>query len=159
MMIELPTENVQDYPRPPTLEQVDVTLKIVFAGAVLAETRAGWRVLETHHAPTYYLPPEDIDMAALTPVSRRSLCEWKGQASYFDIEARGQRAPQGAWRYRTPTARFAAIADHVAFYATVVDEAWVGGIRVTPQPGDFYGGWVTPNLTGRIKGAAGTLHW
>lgn len=158
-MTDLPSECVQDYPRPPALERVDSVIKVVFAGATLAETRAAWRVLETHHAPTYYLPPADIDMIALRPNRRRSLCEWKGQASYFDIEAGGQHAPQGAWCYRNPTARFAPIADHIAFYATAVDEAWVGGIRVEPQPGDFYGGWVTPNLTGRIKGAAGTLHW
>ena len=158
-MTDLPQECVQDYPRPPGLERVDLTLKVVFAGAVLAETRGAWRVLETHHAPTYYLPPDDIDMAALTPVARRSLCEWKGQATYFDIRAGGRHAPGGAWCYRTPVARFAPIKDHVAFYATAVDEAWVGGVRVAPQPGDFYGGWMTPNLTGRIKGAAGTLHW
>ena len=40
-----------------------------------------------------------------------------------------------------------------------MDEAWVGDLRVIPQPGNFYGGWVTPNLDGQIKGAPGTQHW
>jgi hypothetical protein len=41
----------------------------------------------------------------------------------------------------------------------MMEEAWVGDTRVTPQPGDFYGGWDTPNLDGLIKGAPGTRHW
>ncbi len=40
-----------------------------------------------------------------------------------------------------------------------MDEAWVGEQSVIPQPGDFYGGWITPTLDGQIKGAPGTKHW
>jgi hypothetical protein len=91
--------------------------------------------------------------------ARETFCEWKGRAIYWDIVLNGRRVRDAAWSYPAPTARFAALKDHLAFYATSVDEAWVGDIRVVPQPGDFYGGWVTPNLTGRIKGAVGTMHW
>lgn len=160
-MTLLPVENVQDYPRPPRLERVEAALKVVFAGVPIAQSEPGtaWRVLETHHAPTYYLPPEAVLSSALIPSPRETFCEWKGRAAYFDIVLNGRRSRNAAWTYPAPTARFEAIRDHLAFYATSVDAAWVGDIKVVPQPGDFYGGWVTPNLTGRIKGAAGTLHW
>jgi len=160
-MTLLPVENVQDYPRPPALQPVDLSLRVVFASIPIAETEPGqaWRVLETHHAPSYYLPPDMVLASALVPAQRETFCEWKGRAVYFDLIVNGRRARNAAWAYPAPTARFEAIKDHLAFYATSVDQAWVGDIRVQPQPGDFYGGWVTPNLTGRIKGAAGTLHW
>jgi len=47
----------------------------------------------------------------------------------------------------------------VAFYAGLMDEVWVGNLRVMPETGNFYGGWITPNLDRQIKGAPGTRHW
>jgi len=124
----------------------------------VVETTRALRVLETFHAPTYYIPPEDI-RATLRPVPGSSFCEWKGAARYFDLIAADATAPRAAWCYDRPTARYAALAGFIAVYAGAVDEARVGDVRVIPQPGDFYGGWVTPNLDGRIKGAPGTRHW
>jgi len=72
---------------------------------------------------------------------------------------RQNRPPRAAWAYDGPTAGFAKLCGYVAFYAAQMDEAWVGKVRVIPQPGNFYGGWVTPNLEGQIKGAPGTQHW
>lgn len=155
---ELPSENVQDYPRPPALEPVPQRIVIMLGGTPVAETTRAFRVLETHHAPSYYIPPGDV-AAALTAVPGSSFCEWKGNARYFDVTAGGVTAPRAAWCYDRPTQRFADLAGYLAFYPGRMDEIRVGGAVVTPQPGDFYGGWVTPNLTGRIKGAPGTNHW
>ncbi|MBC7478369.1 MAG: DUF427 domain-containing protein [Pseudorhodobacter sp.] len=157
-MTELARENVQSYPRPPTVEPLPQCIIIRLGGVLVADTTRALRVLETHHAPTYYLPPQDI-AAILRPAPGSSFCEWKGVARYFDVLSGGTIAPRAAWAYDRPTAGFAALTHHVAFYAGLVDEAWVGDQRVIPQPGDFYGGWVTPNLEGRIKGAPGTRHW
>lgn len=157
-MTDLPCENVQSYPRPPRLEPVPHRIRVVLGGVVVADTGRALRVLETHHAPAYYLPTGDVQ-ATLRPVPGTSFCEWKGVARYFDVIAGGKTAPRAAWAYDRPTAGFAALAGHVAFYAGLMDEAWVGEVRVVPQPGDFYGGWVTPNLEGRIKGAPGTRNW
>lgn len=157
-MTELPRENVQSYPRPPALEPVPQRITVWLGGAVIADTTRAWRVLETHHAPTYYLSPEDI-RATVRPAPGSSLCEWKGVARYFDVIADGATAERAAWSYDRPSADFAPIAGYLAFYAGLVDAAWVGETRVIPQPGDFYGGWVTANLDGRIKGAPGTRHW
>ena len=157
-MTELPRENVQSYSRPPALEPVPHRIMVRLGGALVAGTTRALRVLETHHAPTYYLPPEDIP-ATLRPVQGSSYCEWKGVACYFDVLSGDKIAPRAAWSYDRPTTGFAALAGYVAFYAGLMDEAWVGDLRVIPQPGDFYGGWVTPNLDGQIKGAPGTKHW
>ena len=125
---------------------------------MIADTSRALRVLETHHAPTYYLPPDDIT-AQLLPAAGRSLCEWKGVARYFDVSAGAVTARRAAWSYDQPTERFAPLARYVAFYPGLMEACFVGQDRVIPQPGDFYGGWVTPNLDGIPKGAPGTEHW
>lgn len=157
-MTTIPRENVQSYPRPPALEAVPQTIKILLGKLLVAESTGAFRVLETHHAPTYYLPVQDVS-ATLRPATGTSICEWKGTARYFDVIAGETIATRAAWAYENPTERFAPIAGCIAFYAGRMDEAWVGDMRVIPQPGDFYGGWVTPNLDGQIKGAPGTRHW
>jgi uncharacterized protein (DUF427 family) len=157
-MTEMPRENVQSYPRAPALQPVPQRIIARLGGALVGETTRALRVLETHHAPTYYLPPQDIH-ATLRPAQGSSYCEWKGVARYFDVLSGDKIALRAAWAYDRPTPGFAAIAGHIAFYAGLLDAAWVGDLRVIPQPGDFYGGWVMPNLDGQIKGAPGTKHW
>ncbi|WP_422176417.1 DUF427 domain-containing protein [Aestuariivita sp.] len=151
-------ENVQDYPRPPRLEPVQQRLRVLLGDGLVAETTRGLRALETHHAPTYYFPRADV-LAQLIPIGGRSFCEWKGVAQYYDIALAGQTAARAAWSYDKPSSTFAPIAGYLAFYAGKMTACHVGDLRVIPQPGEFYGGWVTPNLTGRIKGAPGTRHW
>lgn len=157
-MTTLAIENVQDYPRPPALEPVSDTLRVVLAGETIVESTNGFRVLETHHAPTYYVPPQDV-VAKLSAADGRSFCEWKGMASYWDVSIAGTTARRAAWSYAKPTANFAPISGYLAFYATSMDACFVGDNQVVPQPGDFYGGWVTRNLRGTVKGARGTEHW
>ncbi|MCF7699932.1 DUF427 domain-containing protein [Loktanella sp. M215] len=157
-MQTLPIENVQDYPRPPSLADVPQHRRVMLADQVAADTTKGQRVLETHHAPTYYFPRDDI-RAHLVPVGGGSFCEWKGHAQYFDVVVAGTVARRAAWTYERPSPSFSRIAGHVAFYAGLVDACFVGDERVIPQPGDFYGGWVTANLIGTPKGSRGTMHW
>ncbi|MEM7490713.1 MAG: DUF427 domain-containing protein [Pseudomonadota bacterium] len=157
-MAELPQENVQTYPRPPALEPVPHRVQVWLGGVEIASTTAALRVLETHHAPTYYIPRDAI-AAEIVPAAGGSFCEWKGRARYWDLAAGGTVAPRCAWDYPTPNARFASLADHLAIYAHAMDACRVGGVAVDPQPGNFYGGWVTPNLRGRVKGAPGTEWW
>jgi len=121
----------------------------------VADSTRALRVLETHHAPTYYMPPGDV-AATMRPVAGETFCEWKGVARYFDVAAGSAVARRAAWAYPRPEADFARLANRVAFYPGLMDGAWVGDLWVLPRPGHFYGGWVTPNLMGRIKGAPGT---
>ena len=152
-------ESVWDYPRPPRLEKASARLRVVFAGQTIADAASGYRVLETSHPPVYYIPPDDIAQQFLEPAPGGSWCEFKGHAKYWSIDVNGQRAENAAWGYPTPSAAFSAIAGHLAFYASRVDECWVDEERVQPQEGDFYGGWITSRIVGPFKGGAGTRGW
>ncbi|MEM6329046.1 MAG: DUF427 domain-containing protein [Planctomycetota bacterium] len=152
-------ESVWDYPRPPRLEPVEAVVRVEFGGQTVIETTGAYRVLETSHPPNYYLPPADFQAGLLTPSQGGSWCEWKGRAVYFDVRCGGEVAQQAAWGYPQPTPSFAAIAGYVALYAGLMDACYVGEHRVTPQPGSFYGGWITPDVVGPFKGGPGSMGW
>ena len=152
-------ESVWDYPRPPRLEATPKRIVIVCNGVTFADTRGGYRVLETSHPPVYYLPQADIRMEHLRPAGGGSVCEWKGRAVYFDVVVGERTLSHVAWAYPTPTPAFAPIRDYLAFYAAPMDGCWVDGERVTPQPGEFYGGWITSDIVGPFKGAPGSWGW
>jgi uncharacterized protein (DUF427 family) len=154
-----PKESVWDYPRPPRLEHVERHVRVVLGGVVIAESRRPARVLETSHPPVYYVSPEDIVLEHLLRAGGSSFCEWKGNASYFDVQAGGVLRRKVAWSYARPTPPFEALAGCVAFYAAPMEACFVDDEQVTPQPGGFYGGWVTQNLIGPFKGGPGSMGW
>jgi len=151
-------ESVWDYPRPPRIE-LDRRDVVVRAGdVVLARTERALRVLETASPPTFYLPPEDVRMDLLARARGTSWCEWKGAATYWDVVLPERRLARVGWSYEGPTPAFTSLSGHLGFYPAHL-ECFVGGVRVAPQPGRFYGGWVTPEITGPIKGEPGTESW
>ena len=153
-------ESVWDYPRPPAVQPTSRHVRIGFDGTTLAATKAALRVLETAGAPTWYLPREDVRMDLLRPSrGHGSVCEWKGSASYFDLVVGERVSLRAAWTYERPLPGYEALAGRVAFYAGRVDEVTVDGERVRPQPGGFYGGWVTDDVVGPFKGEPGTEGW
>ncbi|MFJ5228521.1 DUF427 domain-containing protein [Kitasatospora sp. NPDC088391] len=153
------TESVWHYPRPPALVPDGRLVEVRFAGRLLASTRNALRVLETSHPPVFYLPPEDVDTALLRPADGGSLCEWKGLARYWDAVADDRESPRAAWSYPDPLPEYRALRDHLAFYPGRVDACTVDGETVRPQPGDFYGGWITDEVVGPFKGGPGTTGW
>ncbi|MEL6869998.1 MAG: DUF427 domain-containing protein [Pseudomonadota bacterium] len=152
-------ESVWDYPRPPLLQAVAKPVRIVFAGEQIAHTVRAMRICETASPPTYYVPPDDVDASVLEPLQRSSVCEWKGEASYFDVIVGARRAPAAVWCYANPYKPFGAIAGWLSFMPAAMDACFVGDDQVAAQPGGFYGGWITPELTGPFKGEPGTGHW
>jgi uncharacterized protein (DUF427 family) len=162
-MKRLPTkpgqESVWDYPRPPRLEHEPDRIRIVFHGEAIADTTRAFRVLETSHPPVYYIPPEDVRKECLEPSSRRSFCEWKGRASFVTLRAGSRVAEDVGWFYPEPTPEFERIRNFIAFYAGPMDACMVGDELATPQPGDFYGGWITSRVVGPFKGEPGTGGW
>jgi len=152
-------ESVWDYPRPPRLEKIGVRLRVIFNARTVADTKAGSRVLETSHPPVYYIPPDDIARHYLLDAPGASWCEFKGHAKYWLLDVDGRTSERAAWSYPSPSPAFSDIAGHLAFYASRVDECWVGEERVQPQEGDFYGGWITSRIVGPFKGGAGTRGW
>lgn len=158
-MTELTPESVWDYPRPPRLEPVPQIVRIEFACVEIARTAAAWRVLETSHPPTYYLPRDCFTGCTLTRAPGGSFCEWKGRAIYWTLGAGGRTADSVAWSYPDPSEPFEPIRDHLACYCAAMDRCFVGDELASPQPGGFYGGWVTSNLRGPFKGGPGSAGW
>lgn len=152
-------ESVWDYPRPAICEPTNRRIQIIHKGLTLVDSRHAWRTLETSHPPTYYIPQNDIAMEHLSPAKRRTMCEWKGQARYFDIVVGEDSIPAGAWSYPEPTPTFGGICDHIAFYPDPLDQCLINGEQITPQPGQFYGGWISQYEAGPFKGIPGSQFW
>lgn len=152
-------ESVWDYPRPPRMEKVEERLRVEFNGVTIADTTGAYRVLETSHPPTYYIPQADIKMDYLVPTSRQTFCEFKGAARYFTIQVGDRVSENAAWCYPNPTPTYTDMKEYVSFYANQVDACWVGDEQVQPQAGDFYGGWITSKVVGPFKGGPGTWGW
>jgi uncharacterized protein (DUF427 family) len=152
-------ESVWEYPRPPRVEPSRETVEVRLGGVVVARSTRTVRVLETSHPPSYYIPREDFSPGSLRPTAGSTWCEFKGEASYFDVLGAGDVAPAAAWTYPTPSRGFEAIAGHVAVMPGAMESCTVDGELVTPQEGGFYGGWVTSRVVGPFKGAPGTWGW
>lgn len=145
--------SVWDFPRPPVIEAVPVTMTVRFRTQVIATTERGRRVLETAGAPTYYFPPEDV-IAPLIENDSRSICEWKGLAQSLSLPGK----TNVGWRYIEMFPEFKTLHYWVAFYPSAVD-CYLGEQLVSPQPGGYYGGWVSDDLVGPIKGEPGSSGW
>ena len=151
-------ESVWDYPRPPRLAPDSREVVVRWGTIEVARTNRAVRVLETAHPPSFYLPWRDVARHLFHEAPGTSLCEWKGPARYWSLVEGGRRLASVAWSYEKPLAGAEALADCVALYASAL-ECRVGGARVTPQPGGFYGGWITPELVGPFKGEPGSGAW
>ena len=151
--------SVWSFPRPAVAEPCPAHVVIEHHGTVVADTRQSVRTLETSHPPSYYLPRKDIASGVLRRTSGSSFCEWKGTAIYWDVVIGDIVLPRVGWSYPDPSPAFALLRDHVAFYATPFDRCSVDGHTVLPQAGEFYGGWITPDLAGPFKGIAGSMGW
>lgn len=149
-------ESVWDYPRPPVLRPCSRLVEVRDGHSIIASTRNSLRLLETASPPTFYLAPDDIYWDYLVETPHSTVCEWKGKARYWAL-ATDPGTPV-AWDYLRPRPRYAGLTKFVAFYPGRV-ACFVDGERVQPQPGRFYGGWITTDVVGPFKGEPGTGHW
>jgi len=151
-------QSVWDYPRPPRVERDAREIIVRLGPVVIAHSRRGARVLETGSPPSFYLPPEDVELSLLKPSAESSWCEWKGEATYWTLVVSDRRVDRVGWSYPDPFPGFEDIRGHLSFYPARV-ECYVDSIRVEAQPGDVYGGWITPEVVGPFKGGAGSEAW
>ncbi|WP_309603186.1 DUF427 domain-containing protein [Sphingomonas sp.] len=152
-------QSVWAFPRPAIAEPSAAHVRIEHCGLVIADTKASVRTVETSHPPSYYIPPEAIAPGVLRRAGGGSFCEWKGSAVYWDVVICDVVLPRVGWSYPEPSRAFALLRDHVAFYAAPFDRCLVNGETVVPQPGSFYGGWITSDLAGPFKGIPGSMGW
>jgi len=152
-------ESVWDYPRPPRAEPTSKRIRVYFGGELVADSSRAVRVLETSHPPVYYIPRGDVRSEFLKPSASRSFCEFKGSASYWNLDVKGKTAEDAAWSYEDPSRGYESIGGCLAFYVSKTDECFVDEERAQPQPGSFYGGWVTSGIVGPFKGGPGSASW
>ena len=152
-------ESVWAYPRPAIAKATAARIVIEHRGCIVADTCAAIRTLETSHPPSYYIPRVDIVASVLRRAEGSSFCEWKGAATYWDMVVGDVVLPRVGWSYAAPTRPFAVLRDHLAFYAGPFDRCTVDGETVVPQPGEFYGGWITSAVAGPFKGVPGSWGW
>lgn len=152
-------ESVWDYPRPPRLESFNGHIRIVFNSEIILDTHDAYRILETSHPPTYYVPVAQFREGVLSINQSTSFCEFKGMATYYDIVVNRKTAEKAAWHYPNPNKAYLALKDHVSVYAHLMDTCLVNDEVVDAQQGSFYGGWITSNIVGPFKGAPGTWGW
>jgi uncharacterized protein (DUF427 family) len=157
--IQKEKESVWDYPRPPVIKPCKATIEVIFNGVLIAQTTSAKRVLETSHPPVYFIPPEDVTTDCLFRRVRDNYCPYKGCAKFYDIVVKGIKKEYAAYTYPNPWDGYSKIKEHFVFYAHKMDECKVNGERVTPQPGEFFGGWITSNIMGPYKGLPGTQNW
>lgn len=151
-------ESVWDYPRPPALVQDSREVIVCLNGIELARSTRTLRVLETASPPTFYVPPDDVRTSFFHQGSGSSFCEWKGQATYWDVQVADTLEPGLAWSYDRPFAESSKLAGYFSFYPARADCS-VDGEVVRAQAGGFYGGWITDEIVGPFKGEAGTGGW
>lgn len=151
--------SVWTLPRPAIAQSCSARIVIEHAGTIVADTRNSVCTFETSHPPSYYIPQRDIHPDVLRSTAGSSYCEWKGAAKYWDIVIGASALLRAGWSYPSPTPEFAALRDYVAFYAASFDRCSVDGETVIPQPGGFYGGWITSSFVGPFKGMPGSQGW
>ena len=141
-------ESVWDYPRPPAIEPVRLHIKVIVAEVCIYDHNASFRILETSHPPTYYLPLDRFINCEVIETSRTSFCEWKGQANYYHIKVGDRLINYPAWGYKSPNSKYRQIRDHISIYADAMEGCYIDDEKVQPQEGDFYGGWITSRVVG-----------
>jgi len=149
-------ESVWDYPRPPKLVADHRHIVARRGDLLIADSLKTYRILETAGPPTFYISPRDVHVELMKPFPGTSICEWKGAAKYWPLETSISAREAIAWSYPTAQAPYGASSDYFSFYPSRV-ECLVE--RVRPQPGYFYGGWITNEIAGPWKGDPGTEAW
>jgi len=144
-------ESVWDYPRPPILDPDNREVIVKWENIIIAKSSNTIRLLETASPPTFYIPPQDVNLDYLMKTDKTSRCEWKGKAIYWNVLMDGEKIINAAWSYQTPFDDYKEIAGYFCFYPKKV-HCFVDDEEVRPQPGGFYGGWITDEIVGPMKG-------
>lgn len=155
----LEKESVWNYPRPPKVEAFIGEIVVEFNQKIIAKTNSCFRILEKSHPPVYFIHLNDVDKSFLFKRVRDTYCPYKGTIKFYDIAVGDRMTEYAAWYLSNPLSGFEQLSDHIAFFAHKMDACFVNGERVTPQPGEFYGGWITSNIIGPYKGLPGTDNW
>ena len=106
---------------PITIEPFDGRVSVRFAGLSIADSRKALILREAAYPPVFYIPRDDVALASMSRTDRVTHCPYKGDASYYTVDAGGERVVDAAWSYEDPYPAMARIRGHLAFYGNKVD--------------------------------------
>ncbi|SEC04011.1 Uncharacterized conserved protein, DUF427 family [Amycolatopsis tolypomycina] len=106
---------------PITVEPTKARVVVKAGGRVIADSRNAFTLQESTYPAVQYIPLADVDAAVLERTDHETYCPYKGEASYYSLDAGEVRAENAVWTYEKPYDAVAPIKDHVAFYPDVVD--------------------------------------
>jgi uncharacterized protein (DUF427 family) len=112
------------------IRQTSRRLTVHHEGRVVADTARPLALYESGFAPRWYVPRDDVDASALTPVEGQTFCPYKGLASYYDV----QGARRAAWSYEDAWTGVRRISGLVSFEPDKV-EVHLDGSRLRLEPG------------------------
>jgi uncharacterized protein (DUF427 family) len=107
-----------DHPITITPFKGQVTVK--FQGVVVAQTDKALKLEEAKYPAVFYIPRSDIRAERYTHTEHQTHCPYKGDASYYSLEADGKTAENAVWTYDEAYPSVAEIKEHVAFYTDKV---------------------------------------
>ncbi len=107
------------------------SVRVTAGGELIAESGRAKLLYETGVAPMAYLPGADVAAGALAPASKRTVCPYKGEATYWHVQVDGRRIEDGASSYETPLAEALEVARHVCFSGEGIE------IQIA-EPGDRF---------------------
>jgi len=106
---------------PITIERNPNQVQVRAGEALIADTSAALTLCEANYPPVQYIPRDDTNMAQLRRSDHTTYCPYKGEASYFDIVALGDKGANAVWTYEHPYSASAEIAGYLAFYSNKVE--------------------------------------
>ncbi len=102
------------------IEPAKGTWVVRAAGAVLGETKNALALTEGDYPTVYYFPRGDVSMAFFDKSEKTTTCPYKGEASYYHLQAKSGTFTDAAWSYEDPKDGVTQIKDHLAFDASKV---------------------------------------
>jgi uncharacterized protein (DUF427 family) len=129
-------EPVIGHPRDP-FHRIDILrssrrVQIALDGEEVADTTGARLLFETLITPRFYLRREDVRMERLAPSATRTICAYKGHASYWSLDAGGRQHPDMAWTYEQPLSDARDVAGLIAFFDERMDVTLDGEPRKRP---------------------------
>jgi uncharacterized protein (DUF427 family) len=106
---------------PITVEPTKARVVVKAGGRVVADSRKALTLQEASYPAVQYIPREDVDFSLLERTDHETYCPYKGESSYYSLNAGDVQGENAVWTYEKPYDAVAPIKDHVAFYPNVVD--------------------------------------
>jgi uncharacterized protein (DUF427 family) len=97
------------------------SVRVTFGGEIIAETSDALVMTESDYGPVYYIPRADVRVGLMEKTYHSSHCPFKGDASYWTINAGDQTAENAVWSYEMPFDEVAIIRETMSFYTSKVD--------------------------------------